>query len=159
MPVWMVPETLGCRGMQLTSYSDYGLRVLLYLMSQPERRATTREVAESYGISLSHVTKVTKDLTKAGWLIGTRGVGGGVRLADHTPDAKLGDIVRHTENFDLLECFNLQTNTCTIAGCCQLRGVLYQARKAFFDVLDGTSLQDVAGNAEALRAQFATDAG
>ncbi len=141
-------------GMQLTSYTDYGLRVLLYLMSQPERRATTREIAEAYGISLNHLTKVTKDLTKAGWLIGTRGVGGGVRLAAHAPDLRLGEIVRRTENFELLECFDLKTNTCSIAKCCELRGVLYRARKAFFDVLDGTTLRDVAGNADVLRAHF-----
>ncbi len=140
--------------MQLTSYTDYGLRVLVYLMSQPERRATTREIAEAYGISLNHLTKVTKDLTKAGWLIGTRGAGGGVRLAEHTPDVRLGDIVRHTESFELLECFNLKTNTCGIARCCQLRGVLFEAKKAFLEVLDAKTLRDVTGNADALRRHF-----
>ncbi len=140
--------------MQLTSYTDYGLRVLLYLMSQPDHRATTREIADAYGVSLNHLTKVTKDLTKAGWLIGTRGVGGGVRLAEHTPQVRLGDIVRHTENCELLECFDLKTNTCTIASCCQLRGAIFRARKAFFDVLDELILADVAGNPGALRKQF-----
>jgi Rrf2 family nitric oxide-sensitive transcriptional repressor len=139
---------------QLTSYTDYALRVLLYLLSHPEGKATTREMAEAYGISLSHLTKVTKDLTKAGWLVATRGAGGGVRLAPHTPDVKVGEIVRHTENCDLLECFDLPTNTCAIARCCGLRGVLYLARKAFFDVLDAVPLRELVANPAKLRQVF-----
>ena len=139
---------------QLTSYTDYALRVLLYLLSHPEGKATTREMAEAYGISLNHLTKVTKDLTKAGWLVASRGAGGGVRLAPHTADVKVGEIVRHTENCDLLECFDLPTNTCAIARCCGLRGVLYLARKAFFDVLDAVPLKELVTNPQQLRQVF-----
>lgn len=142
--------------MQLTTYTDYSLRVLLYLLSQPEGKATTREMADAYGISLNHLTKVTKDLTKVGYLVATRGAGGGVRLAPHTPDAKVGEIVRHTENCDLLECFDLPTNTCTIARCCGLRGVLYLARKAFFDVLDAVPLKELVTNPQQIRQVFET---
>jgi len=136
---------------QLTSYTDYALRALLYLMSRPDHRASTREMAEAYGVSLHHFTKVTKDLTKAGWLIGIRGGGGGVRLADHTPDVRVGDIVRHTENCELLECFDMKTNTCLIARCCRLRTVLHQARKAFFNVLDGVTVREIAENPDEIR--------
>jgi len=136
---------------QLTSYTDYALRALLYLMSRPEHRASTREMAEAYGVSLHHFTKVTKDLTKAGWLIGIRGGGGGVRMATHTPDARVGEIIRSTENFELLECFNLKTNTCLIARRCRLRGVLYQARAAFFAVLDSVTVREISENSDELR--------
>lgn len=137
--------------MQLTLHSDYALRLLLYLMSHPDRTVSTREVAAAYGISLNHLTKVAKSLTKAGWLIGTRGIGGGLELAPHTPDARLGDIVRHTETTcDVAECFNPKTNTCPIIGVCRLKPVLYRARKAFFEVLDSVTIREIASNPEEL---------
>lgn len=130
--------------MQLTYHTDYALRVLIYLMSRPGQKVTTREMAEFYGVSLNHLTKVAKALTRAGWLVTARGAGGGVMLAPHTPDTRLGEIVRLTESGDLVECFSPPTNTCPIAGACHLKPVLYKARKAFFDVLDAHTVRDLA---------------
>jgi len=137
--------------MQLTTHSDYALRLLIYLMSHPSRKVSTREVAEAYGISLHHLTKVAKSLTKAGWLVAARGGGGGLTLAAHTPKTRIGEIVRYTEtSCDVAECFTPTTNTCPIIGVCRLKPVLYRARKAFFDVLDTVTIQQIAGNPEEL---------
>ncbi len=133
--------------MQLTYHTDYALRALTYLICRPDRRVTTREMAEFYGISLHHLTKVAKSLTKGGWLTTTRGGSGGLMLASHTPGTKIGDIVRYTENTDLVECFNPATNTCPIDRCCQLKSVLFQARKAFFEVLDSFTVRDLGRHA------------
>lgn len=130
--------------MQLTYHTDYSLRLLTYLICRPSRCVTTREMAEFYGISLHHLTKVAKSLTKAGWLTTTRGSGGGLMLAIHTPGAKIGEIVRCTENTDLVECFNPATNSCPIHRCCELKSILFQARRAFFEVLDSFTVQDLA---------------
>lgn len=147
----MSPDSPNPAAMQLTLHSDYALRLLLYLMSHQGRTVSTREVAAAYGISLNHLTKVAKSLTKAGWLIGTRGIGGGLELAPHTPDVRLGDIVRHTETTcDVAECFNPKTNTCPIIAVCRLKPVLYRARKAFFEVLDSVTIREIAGNPEEL---------
>ncbi len=141
--------------MQLTTHTDYALRLLLYLMSHRDRKVSTREVATAYGISLNHLTKVAKALTKAGWLVTARGGGGGLVLAAHTPEASVGEIVRYTEsNCDLAECFKPAENTCPITAVCRLKPVLYRARKAFFDVLDGVTVQEVARNPEELRTVF-----
>jgi Rrf2 family transcriptional regulator, nitric oxide-sensitive transcriptional repressor len=125
---------------QLTYHTDYALRLLIYLINRPERKVTTREVAEFYGISLNHLTKVAKDLTKAGWLETSRGVSGGLMLAEHTPAASVGQIVRQT----LVECFDMKTNTCPIAGACGLKPMLHEAQRAFFAVLDGYQIRDLA---------------
>lgn len=130
--------------MQLTSHTDYALRVLIYLMRRPGEKATTREMAEFYQVSLNHLTKVAKALTRAGWLVASRGAGGGLTLAAHTPDTRVGEIVRFTESGDLVECFTPATNTCPIAKACALKPVLYQARRAFFDVLDRHTVRDLA---------------
>jgi len=129
---------------QLTYHTDYALRVLIYLLPRPGQTVSTREMAEFYGISLNHLIKVTKSLTQAGWLISSRGVGGGVMLAAHTPDVKVGEVVRHTENTALVECFQLETNTCPIHIGCQLKPILHQARQAFFSVLDSYTVRDLA---------------
>jgi len=142
--------------MQLTTHTDYALRLLLYLMSHRARKVSTREVADAYGISLHHLTKVAKSLTKKGWLIAARGGGGGLILAEHTPDTRIGDIVRCTEfTCDLAECFNPKSNTCPITAVCRLKPILYRARKAFFEVLDTVTVRDVARNPEELNPIFA----
>lgn len=138
--------------MQLTQHTDYALRLMLYLAVFPSRKISTREVAEAYRISLNHLTKVAKSLTRAGWLVSARGGGGGLELSPTAFDLRVGDIVRHTEsNCDLAECFKKEGNTCPITPVCNLKGILYRARKAFFDVLDEVTLRDVVRNPDELR--------
>ncbi len=144
--------------MHLTYHTDYALRVFIYLMSRPDQPASTREMASAYHISLHHLTKVTKALTKHGWLVASRGRHGGLRLAPHAPELTLGEIVRATENTDLTECFNAATNTCPIHRCCQLKTVLFQARQAFFAVLDAHTVRDLAHRPQELRALLAVSA-
>ena len=141
--------------MQLTTHSDYALRLLIYLASHGPRTVSTREVADAYGISLHHLTKVAKSLTKAGWLTAARGGGGGLMLAAHTLEARVGEIVRHTEpNCDIAECFNPASNTCPIIAVCRLKPVLFRARKAFFDVLDTVTIRDISRNSAQLNPVF-----
>lgn len=137
---------------QLTYHTDYALRMLIYLGRRPGQTVSTREIAEHYGVSLNHLTKVAKSLTQGGWLLSTRGVGGGVMLAEHTPDVAVGDIVRYTENTDLVECFHIKTNTCPIHKACRLKPILFQARQAFFDVLDSYTVRDLARSPMELKA-------
>lgn len=132
--------------MQLTYHTDYALRVLIYMSEKPERRVTTREMAEFYGVSLHHLTKVAKSLTRAGWLTTTRGGGGGLMLASHTLDTKVGEVIRHSERGDLVECFDPVRNTCPINGRCRLKSVLYKARRAFYEVLDAYKVKDLANS-------------
>jgi Rrf2 family nitric oxide-sensitive transcriptional repressor len=137
--------------MQLTTHTDYALRLLIFLASQPERKVSTREVAEAYNISLHHLTKVAKSLTKGGWLVAARGGGGGLELAPQTAETRLGEIVRYTEfSHALAECFTPASNTCPITRVCCLKPVLYRAQKAFFDVLDTVTVRDIARNPEEL---------
>jgi Rrf2 family nitric oxide-sensitive transcriptional repressor len=141
--------------MQLTTHSDFALRLLIYLMSHRTRKVSTKEVATAYGISLNHLTKVAKSLTKAGWLITARGGGGGLTLASHTPETRVGEIVRYTEfTCDIAECFDVASNQCPITNVCRLKPLLYRARKAFFDVLDTVTVQEIARNPAELNAVF-----
>lgn len=132
--------------MRLTQWTDYALRVLMYCAAQQQREAapTIAEIAQVHGISRSHLMKVVMTLSAQGWLSTTRGRGGGLRLMKPAEQTLIGEVVRQMEeDFNLVECFNAQGNTCRIEGSCQLKGVLSQALQAYMAVLDGVTLAEL----------------
>jgi Rrf2 family nitric oxide-sensitive transcriptional repressor len=138
--------------MQLTLYTDYSLRVLLYLGLNTQRMATITDIAGSYGISRNHLVKVVHNLAMEGFIMTTRGRGGGITLARPADQINIGAVVRRTEvNFHLVECFDRERNTCPIAAACFLKGALYEAQRAFISVLDRYTLADVLDNRDWLR--------
>ncbi len=137
--------------MQLTLYTDYSLRVLIYLGIRPGQQATITEIADAYKISRNHLVKVVHNLANWGYITTTRGRGGGMMLAHKPEDICLGEVVRRTEpNFNMVECFDKETNTCPISPCCILIKGLKVARKAFLDVLDSFTLADAVKNGDEL---------
>lgn len=129
--------------MRLTQYTDFSLRVLIYLGLQPDRRCTIREISEAYSISRNHLMKVVQQLAAEGYIESTRGVGGGLRLA-HAPDRiVVGKVVRAMEpDLGLVECMR-PDNQCVITEACRLIGILDEARRAFVAVLDRYTLADI----------------
>jgi Rrf2 family transcriptional regulator, nitric oxide-sensitive transcriptional repressor len=133
--------------MQLTSYTDYSFRVLLYLSRTPNKFSTITEISEFYEISKNHLVKVVHSLARLGFIISIRGKGGGIKLAKSPSEISIGEVIRKMEpNFCLTECFNLETNRCVITNMCHLKGILNQGMEAFFKVLDGYSLADGSKN-------------
>ena len=129
--------------MHLTQWTDYTLRVLMYCAAS-EERATVSEIAQAHGISRSHLTKIVQELSAQGLLETTRGRGGGMRLMKPANDINIGAVVRATEtDFNLVECFDPEHNQCRLSSHCYLKGVLGQAMRAFFAVLDKVTLADL----------------
>jgi Rrf2 family transcriptional regulator, nitric oxide-sensitive transcriptional repressor len=136
--------------MKLTAFTDYSLRVLIFLAAQPGRRSTIAEIATAFEISEHHLTKVVHFLGKNGFIVTVRGKGGGLALARPPQSLYIGDIVRQTEGHDApAECFE-PSGRCRIARICRLRGVLAEAVDAFYEVLDRYTLDDLVGNRQAL---------
>ena len=130
--------------MHLTRFTDNALRCLMLLGLEPERCVPVPEVATRMNMSYDHLVKIVQRLTAVGYVETERGRHGGVRLAMRPADINIGTLVRHTEdNLILVECFNTDHQECPIASACKLAGVLDQALAAFFNVLDGRSLEDV----------------
>jgi Rrf2 family nitric oxide-sensitive transcriptional repressor len=137
--------------MRLTTFTDYSLRVLIYVAAIEGHRATISEVAHAFGVSENHLVKVVHFLGQAGVLANVRGHGGGLELAVPASEISIGAIVRMTEAGDMpAECFNGQTNTCPITPNCKLRGILDEAMQSFYAVLEKYSLQDLVRNRTSL---------
>lgn len=131
--------------MRLAEYTDYTLRVLMFCAVHPERLITIAELAEHHGVSKNHLMKIVNDLAHQGVLETTRGRGGGVRLLKKPQDIRIGDVIRQSEtDFRLVECFDSQTNVCSLTPSCRLKHLLDQALKAYFKELDGATLADIA---------------
>jgi Rrf2 family transcriptional regulator, nitric oxide-sensitive transcriptional repressor len=136
--------------MQLTQYTDYALRVLIYVSLQKKQaRVTVPEIAKHFQISRNHLIKVVHNLGTLGYLHTTRGKGGGICL-QRTPDLiNLGEVVRAMEvKLDPVDCI---TRPCPILPQCALRGILYKARDQFLQVLDGYTLADLVRKPTGLR--------
>lgn len=135
--------------MRITGYTDYSLRVLIYLAVQGDRLATIQEVADRYQISKNHLMKVVHQLTRKGYLESIRGKKGGIRLRLNPADVNLGVLVREMEpDLNLVECFGPE-NTCAISPVCSLKGVLGEALSAFLETLDRYTLADIVREGDA----------
>jgi len=133
--------------MQLTHFTDYSLRALIFLGAHPDRLCTISEIAEAYGISGNHLMKVVNRLSSGGYIETVRGKGGGMRLSRAPKMINLGDVVRYMEErFDIVECFNEEHQDCVLLPACTLRSVLADAHRNFMATLDRHTLEDVLGN-------------
>lgn len=131
--------------MKLTLYTDYSLRVLLYLAYKEGEAATISELADFYKISRNHLVKVVHDLGKNGYILTARGKGGGMKLARLPEEIRISEVVKKTEpDLDLLECFNPSTDQCAITRICNLKSILFEARANFMGVLEKYTLADAA---------------
>lgn len=130
--------------MKLTTFSDYTLRVLMFLAAARDRLATIPEIAAAYEISENHLMKVVHQLARQGVIESVRGKGGGIRLA-HTPDKiRLGQIVRNSEgSAPIVECLSGQPVICKIAPACRLTPILIRSFEALYNTLDQYTLADL----------------
>jgi Rrf2 family nitric oxide-sensitive transcriptional repressor len=125
--------------MKLTLFTDYSIRVLLYLGARPERLCSIGEVAQAYRISQNHLMKAANQLARQGYVESVRGRTGGIRLGREPAAINLGALVRDTEEgFDLADCTG-----CVVAPACGVTGVLNEAVRAFLAVLDRYTLADM----------------
>jgi len=129
--------------MRLTQYTDYSLRVLIYLAHKKEVNVTISELADFYQISRNHLVKVVHNLGLNGYILTIRGKNGGLKLAHPPLEIIIGDVVRSMEpDFDLLECFNPEEDKCVITHSCALKSVIFNARDIFLQELDKHTLAD-----------------
>lgn len=131
--------------MRLTSFTDYGLRMLMRMASAPDRAFSTAELAEEFGLSRNHLSKIIQHLARAGIVETKRGGGGGAALARPPSAIRLGNLIMLLEeDHALVECFPNGQGLCTLDGQCALKGKLRAAEAAFLRELDRATLADIA---------------
>ncbi len=129
--------------MHITRFTDYSLRVLMYVGLKNEELTTIREIAESYGISRNHLMKVVQELNNKGHIQAIRGKNGGLRLNKRPEDINIGALVRETEQGTVLvDCF-VGGSGCVITPACQLKHIFAEAQEAFFQTLDKYTIADL----------------
>jgi Rrf2 family nitric oxide-sensitive transcriptional repressor len=128
----------------LSKFTDYSLRVMIYLAAKPDELSTIDEISNKHDLSKEHLRKIVYNLAQNGLIESRRGRSGGLRLAYSASDIKIGTIVRVAEDgFCLADCFRADGGTCRISGCCQLNDMFHEALNAFLAVLDKYTLADI----------------
>lgn len=130
--------------MRLTHFTDYGLRVLMYLASREDEFVTTEVLARVFRVSQEHLLKVVRRLCDLGYIEAKRGARGGVRFVPSTRELSVGGVVRNLEPQLLVECFDPVANTCPILPICGLSSLLMRANDAFFKELESVRIGELA---------------
>ncbi|MGC9162594.1 MAG: RrF2 family transcriptional regulator [Thiomonas sp.] len=129
--------------MKLTQFTDYGLRALMVLASDPEKSFNSREIALILDVSREHLIKILQRLALGGYVVNQRGVGGGVRLQKQAEEILLGNLVRWLEEGQgLVECLRTDGGHCNLTPLCLLRPLLSDAAEAFYARLNQSTLAD-----------------
>ncbi|WP_426817378.1 nitric oxide-sensing transcriptional repressor NsrR [Winslowiella sp. 2C04] len=127
--------------MQLTSFTDYGLRALIFLASLPADQMTSiTEVSETYNVSRNHMVKIINQLSRSGYVTAVRGKNGGIRLGRPAAQIIIGEVVREMEPLQLVNC---SSEFCHITSACRLKKALYDAVQCFLQELDKYTLADL----------------
>ncbi|MBT9385574.1 Rrf2 family transcriptional regulator [Pseudooceanicola sp. CBS1P-1] len=127
--------------MKLSKFSDYAVRVCLYLGAHQGRQVPISEIVRAHDLSQSNLMKVVNQLVDGGFLSSTRGRRGGVSLARPADQVHLGAVVRHMEgDSQMVDC-----STCILLGACGVVRVLAEAKRSFYATLDRFSVADAVG--------------
>ena len=131
--------------MRLTSFTEFGLRMLMRMANAPDQSFSTAEFADEFSLSRNHLAKIVQHLSREGLIHTRRGGGGGAVLAHPPAQIRLGDIVQSLEvGHPLVECFGTDGGDCTLDGRCLLKGRLRMAEAAFYAELNRSTLADIA---------------
>lgn len=135
--------------MQLTSFTDYALRTLIYLASLPDNELTNiTEVTDLFGVSRNHMVKVINRLGQLDYIHTVRGKNGGIRLMRPAKNITVGSVVRDLEPLELVNC---SAEFCHITPACRLKETLAKAKMAFLNELDHCTIDELLnGNSELL---------
>lgn len=130
--------------MYLSKFTDYSFRILMYLGNNPDKLSTVDELSSILGLSTHHVKKIVYKLSKNNYILSLKGRNGGIKLGMDPKDINLGKLLEITEdNLDILECFSIENNTCSLNNCCKLKPIINDALESFKLELSKYTLDDI----------------
>lgn len=130
--------------MQLSKFTDYTFRVLIYMAKHQEKLCTVEQLAAELEVSEHHLKKVIHRLAKTDYLTSIKGRAGGLRLGVSPEQINLGEILRITEdNLNIVSCLN-NNHICTfIEGDCKLKSIVYASLERFIEEFGKYTLSDL----------------
>lgn len=127
--------------MQLTSFTDYGLRALIFLAALPAgERSNIQAVSDRFQIPKNHLIKIINKLAQLGYITAVRGKNGGISLGMPAEHIVIGAVVRDLEPLQIVNC---SESTCHITSTCRLKIQLAKAKEAFLQQLDECTIKDL----------------
>ena len=130
--------------MYLSKFTDYSFRILMYLGNNPDKLSTVDELSSILGLSTHHVKKIVYKLSTNNYILSLKGRNGGIKLGMDPKDINLDKLLEITEdNLDILECFSIENNTCSLNNCCKLKPIINDALESFKLELSKYSLDDI----------------
>lgn len=130
--------------MYLSKFTDYSFRILMYLGNNPDKLSTVDELSSILDLSTHHVKKIVYKLSKNNYILSLKGRNGGIKLGMDPKDINLGKLLEITEdNLDILECFSIENNTCSLNNCCKLKPIINDALESFKLELSKYTLADI----------------
>ena len=130
--------------MYLSKFTDYSFRILMYLGNNPDKLSTVDELSSILGLSTHHVKKIVYKLSKNNYISSLKGRNGGIKLGMDPKDINLGKLLEITEdNLDIIECFSIENNTCSLNNCCKLKPIINDALESFKLELSKYTLDDI----------------
>ena len=132
--------------MKLSTRTRYGMRLMHELAtSRPGQPVSVKQVAERQEMSAKYLEQIVAVLKAAGLLEPVRGMYGGYILARPPSEITLGEIFGALEgSTSLAECVE-DPDTCPRRDACATRDLWVRMEEALAGVLDGTTLEDLAG--------------
>jgi Rrf2 family iron-sulfur cluster assembly transcriptional regulator len=131
--------------MQITRSGEYGLRGLVFLAKQPPGKVTlVSEISREQKIPETFLAKIFQRLSKAGLLRSVRGAGGGFSLGKPANEITMREIVEAIEGPIALNRCLLRQGECEEEKVCPLRQVWEEAQQSFVEILDRTTMEDLA---------------
>ena len=130
--------------MYLSKFTDYSFRIVMYLGNNPDKLSTVDELSSILGLSTHHVKKMVYKLSTNNYILSLKGRNGGIKLGMDPKDINLGKLLEITEdNLDILECFSIENNTCSLNNCCKLKPIINDALESFKLELSKYTLDDI----------------
>lgn len=130
--------------MQLSKFTDYAFRALIYLAKNQNENCTIDKLADELNISTHHLKKVINKLAKTEYIISTKGRNGGLKLGLLPEEINLGKVLLLTEeNLSLVECMHKSGVCPLINNDCKLKNIICKSLNEFLKEMSNFTLRDI----------------
>ncbi|MFK7061379.1 Rrf2 family transcriptional regulator [Flavobacterium oreochromis] len=130
--------------MKLNHFTDFSMRVLIYLIHLNKEESTSLdELASTFNLSRNHLIKVIQFLSHHHLIETKRGKGGGIRIAEKTLKTPIGNLIHLLEQDEdpIIDC---NAKPCIFpSNECQLKHLFQKGYNTFIQTLNEYTLEDL----------------